>query len=256
MATPWAEVNMIIVNADDWGRSVAETDAALTCHAQHRITSVTAMVFMRDSERAAHLALTRGLDVGLHLNYSQPFEALSNSKPQAPALADAQRRVCAFINANKYAFMLYNPVLSHDFAASYEAQVHEFVRLYGKPPSHVDGHHHKHLCANVLLGNVIPAGQKLRRNFFFWPGEKGRLNRAYRRVTNQLLSRKYRVTDYFFALSQCLQPERLAKVLALAEGHTVEVMTHPANRIERECLMSERYLQQLNQLERGSYCGV
>jgi chitin disaccharide deacetylase len=243
---------MIIVNADDWGRSEAETDAALSCHAQHRITSVTAMVFMPDSERAAQLALKRGLDVGLHLNFSQPFEVLH----QPPDVADAQRRVCAFINANKYAFLIYNPALRRDFVASYEAQRAEFVRLYGKPPSHVDGHHHMHLCANVLLGNVIPPGQKLRRNFFFWPGEKGRLNRAYRRVTNQLLSRKYRGTDYFFALSQCLQPQRLAKVLALAQTHTVEVMTHPANRIERECLMSEPYVTQLNQLERGSYASV
>ena len=243
---------MIIVNADDWGRSVWETNAALNCHTEHRITSVTAMVFMPDSERAAELALTRDLNVGLHLNFSQPFEALH----QSAALANAQRRVCAFINTNKYAFLIYNPALSRDFVDSYEAQLEEFVRLYGKQPSHVDGHHHKHLCANVLLGNVIPPGQKLRRNFFFWPGEKGRVNRAYRRVTNQFLARKYRVTDYFFALSQCMQSERLDKVLALAEVHTVEVMTHPANRVERECLMSDRYLAQLNQLERGSYASV
>ena len=243
---------MIIVNADDWGRSVWETNAALNCHAQHRITSVTAMVFMPDSERAAELALMRGLDVGLHLNFSQPFEAA----PRTSAVADAQRRVCTFINGSKYAFLIYNPALSRDFVASYQAQLDEFVHLYGKPPSHVDGHHHKHLCTNVLLGNVIPAGQKLRRSFFFWPGEKSRINRAYRRVTNQLLARKYRVTDYFFALSQCMQAERLAKVLALAEGHTVEVMTHPANRVERDCLMSDRYLKQLTQLERGSYASV
>ena len=243
---------MIIVNADDWGRSVAETNAALSCHAQDRITSVSAMVFMPDSERAAKLARMRGLDVGLHLNFSQHFEVT----PHAASAADAQRRICDFINANKYAVVFYNAALSRDFVTSYQVQLAEFVRLYGKPPSHVDGHHHKHLCANVLLGNVIPAGQKLRRNFFFWPGEKGRLNRTYRQVTNRLLSRKYQLTDYFFALSQCLQAERWAKVLALAKVHTVEVMTHPANRAECACLMSERYLNQLDQLERGTYAAV
>ena len=44
---------MLTVNADDWGRSRAETDAALQCHGKKRITSVSAMVFMEDSERAA-----------------------------------------------------------------------------------------------------------------------------------------------------------------------------------------------------------
>jgi predicted glycoside hydrolase/deacetylase ChbG (UPF0249 family) len=46
---------MLIINADDWGRSVAETDAALRCYREGRITSVNAMVFMQDSERAARL---------------------------------------------------------------------------------------------------------------------------------------------------------------------------------------------------------
>jgi YdjC-like protein len=47
---------MLIINADDWGRSRAETDNALTCHDEGRITSASAMVYMEDSERAAELA--------------------------------------------------------------------------------------------------------------------------------------------------------------------------------------------------------
>jgi predicted glycoside hydrolase/deacetylase ChbG (UPF0249 family) len=42
---------MLIVNADDWGGSVAETDAALRCYRERRITSLTTMLFMQDSER-------------------------------------------------------------------------------------------------------------------------------------------------------------------------------------------------------------
>jgi predicted glycoside hydrolase/deacetylase ChbG (UPF0249 family) len=240
---------MIIINADDWGRTAAETDAALRCHAQGRITSVTAMMFMEDSERAAALALANGVDVGLHLNFSQAFTAIAVDSPDA----QAQQRVCRFINASKYSFLLYNPALRRDFIASYRAQAEEFERLYGRPPSHVDGHHHKHLCGNVLLDDVIPAGARVRRNFFFWPGEKGRMNRGYRRVTNHLLARRYRLTDYFFALSQCLQGDRLARVLQLAHLNTVEVMTHPANGHEEALLMSDGYLAQIAPLERGTY---
>lgn len=60
---------MIIVNADDWGRSRSETDAALFCYRKGRITSVSAMVFMEDSDRAADLAKDEGIDVGVALEF-------------------------------------------------------------------------------------------------------------------------------------------------------------------------------------------
>jgi hypothetical protein len=69
--------------------------------------------------------------------------------------------------------LLYNPFLRETFASSYRAQVEEFMRLFEKLPSHIDGHHHMHLCANLLLSKSIPAGMRLGRNFSFWPGEKG-----------------------------------------------------------------------------------
>ena len=62
---------MIIINADDWGRSERETDAALSTYKRGRITSASAMVFMRDSGRAADLAKDAGIDVGLHFNLSE-----------------------------------------------------------------------------------------------------------------------------------------------------------------------------------------
>ncbi len=62
---------MLIVNADDLGRSKAATDAAMVCYAKGRITSTSAMVFMMDSERAAEAASGAGLDVGLHVNFSE-----------------------------------------------------------------------------------------------------------------------------------------------------------------------------------------
>jgi predicted glycoside hydrolase/deacetylase ChbG (UPF0249 family) len=46
---------MLIVNADDWGRNRDATDRSLECHRNGRITTVSAMVFMEDSERAADL---------------------------------------------------------------------------------------------------------------------------------------------------------------------------------------------------------
>jgi len=244
---------MLIVNADDWGRSTAETDAALRCFRGGRITSVSAMVFMPDSERAAKLAKDYQLDdVGLHLNLSEEFTDKSCSE----TLKETQGRIIRFLKRNKYAQLLYNPFLRKAFASCYHAQVQEFVRLFEKSPSHIDGHHHMHLCANLVLSKSIPAGMKMRRNFSFWPGEKGFLNRAYRRLVDSWLARRYRLPDYFFDLTQCIQEKKLDRVAALAKSYNVELMTHPILRIEAAYLLNDEFSGVLRRFKVGSYAGV
>src|SRR5205085_10113754 len=127
---------MLIINADDWGRSVVETDAALRCYKAERITSVSAMVFMKDSARAAALAKEHNIDTGLHLNFTEPFSGGSNADP----LSDYHDRIVGFLRSNKYAQLLYNPLLRKAFSYSCRAQIDEFVRLFGTRPSHIDGH--------------------------------------------------------------------------------------------------------------------
>jgi chitin disaccharide deacetylase len=243
---------MMIINADDWGRTRAETDAASLCHRRGRITSASAMVFMPDSERAAELAWATGIDVGLHLNLTEPFHG-----PLGDALlVRCHARVREYLTARKYAFLVYNPALGREFQYVFEAQLREFVRLYGSQPSHIDGHHHQHLCTNILLGAVIPPGQALRRAFYFWPGEKSLANRAVRGLMNRLLTRRYRSTDYFFALSQCTKGTRMRRVTELAQSHSVELMTHPANDAERNLLLSDAYMRHIACLDRGTYASL
>lgn len=240
---------MIIINADDWGRSERETDAALSTYKRGRITSASAMVFMRDSGRAADLAKDAGIDVGLHFNLSEHF----SGEVPAGRLREYHERVVHFLTRYKYSFLIYNPALRREFRYLYQAQIEEFFRLYGRLPSHIDGHQHKHLCANILLDSVIPEGQKVRRNFFFWPEEKSRMNRAYRHFSDSLLTRRYGSTDFFFALSQCLRNDRLTRVVELAKTRTVELMAHPANPTEHARLMGDDYLVYLAGLEKGTY---
>ena len=240
---------MLIVNADDWGRSRAETDAILQCHLRGRITSVSAMVFMEDSERAAGLARENGIDVGLHLNFSQEFTGDTVS----PALRNHHRNIIAFLTANKYAQLFYNPFLRTQFAYSCQAQLEEFARLFGATPTHIDGHHHMHLCANVLFSKLIPTGTVVRRNFSFWPGEKTLVNRAYRSAADRWLARRYRLTDYFFDLTQCMQGNKLDRVAALARSEEVELMTHPISPGERAYLMSDQCSELLQSLSSARY---
>lgn len=240
---------MLIINADDWGRSVAETDAALRCYKKGRITSVSAMVFMEDSERAAELASKNDLDVGLHLNFAEKFTA--DEYPRM--LAGYHNNIVQFLMGNKYSQLLFNPFLRKEFSYSYEAQAKEFVRLFGKAPSHIDGHHHMHLCANLLLSKVIPAGTKMRRNFSFWPGEKSRLNRGYRGLVDGWLARRYRLPDYFFDLTQSIQEKKFDRIAGLAKLSNVELMTHPIVDQEAEYLMSDEFHGMLQRLEVGGY---
>jgi len=244
---------MLIINADDWGRSVVETDAALKCYRERRITSVSAMVLMQDSKRAARLAKDYELDdVGLHLNFSEEFTDKSCSE----TLKEHHGRIIRFLKRGKYAQLLYNPFLRRAFAYCYHAQVEEFMRLFEKSPSHIDGHHHMHLCANVLFSSMIPAGMKMRRNFSFWPGEKSMLNRTYRWLVDRWLACRYRLTDYFFDLTQCIQGKKLDRVAALAKSSNVELMTHPIVNEEEEYLMSDEFKVILQRLKIGGYALV
>jgi len=240
---------MIIINADDWGRSVAETDAALECYRAGRITSVTAMMFMADSERAAELAEQHQVSVGLHLNLNLPFDG----KVPSEQIAKCHERIVKFMSVGKYTQVLYNPFLREQFQADFQAQMDEFVRLYGKQPTHVDGHQHRHLCTNMVLDQVIPQGLKVRRSFSFWPGEKSWIQRRYRVFLDRWVSKRYCSTDFFFSLGQCLRHERLPRVAELASKANVELMTHPIASEEYRCLMSETFQDFLRGQRTGSY---
>lgn len=243
---------MLIVNADDFGRSVAETDVVAACYAAGRITSTTAMVFMRDSARAARIANGVGIDVGLHLNLSQPF-----TDAGVPlSVRRAHESIVRFLSASKYAVVLYQPLLRRAFRDVVQAQIEEFVRLYGRQPSHIDGHQHQHLCANMLIDSVLPAGQRIRRSFSFWRGEKNAIKRGYRALIDRRLARRYLLTDYFFSLKQCMQHERLPRVFDLARTATVELMAHPVHPAEYDYLMSDSYADALGAVNAGSYAGL
>lgn len=240
---------MLIINADDWGRSQPETDAAFACYKNGRITSVTAMMFMQDSERAAELAHKAGVPVGLHLNLSEPFTA-----QRLPAgLVESHRRVSKHLKRNRYAFLIYNPMLRKDFRLLYHAQAEEFERLYGKAPTHVDGHQHLHLCANVLLDRVIPRARKVRRNLSFCRGEKSFLNRTFRRMSDACVGIRYKSTDYFFCLSTALANDGLNRVAQLARSALVELMVHPIRAHEYAWLLSECCPETLSDIQTGSY---
>lgn len=232
-------VGLLIINGDDWGRNTETTDRMFECVAHGTVSSVSAMVFMEDSERAAAIARDRAVDAGLHLNLTTPFSA-SNCPSR---LADRQREIASYLLRWTFHRVVFHPGLARSFEYVVKAQLDEFGRLYGTLPGRIDGHHHMHLCANVLLGRLLPAGTLVRRNFSFQAGEKSLVNRLYRGALDWGLARRHRLVDFFFSLPPLDPPSRLERIFSLANQFTVEVETHPVHPEEYRFLMGEKFLQ-------------
>ncbi len=227
-----AATNSIIVNADDWGRDVLTTDRMVQCARAGVLSSVSAMVFQPDSERGAALAAEHGIDTGLHLNLSTPLEA----KYCPAGLQERQAKIKHFLRSNYLAPVVYHPGLVDAFRYVVAAQIDEYSRIYGHPPLHLDGHHHMHLCINMLLSDFIPQGTIVRKSFSNICSEMSWPKRTFRAWQNRILARHYRTTDFFFSIMP-LDPRRLESIVAHVAQGTVEVMTHPVRDEEYRFLL-------------------
>lgn len=230
-------VHGLIVNADDWGRDRENTDRTLDCFRCGAISSVSAMVYMEDSERAAEIARDNRIDTGLHLNFTSPLSASGVSSQ----LVAHHRRVSQYLLRHRFSQAVFHPGLIRSFKYVVGAQRDEFTRLYGHEPERLDGHHHMHLCANVLLGGLLPSGTVVRRSFSFQPGEKSIANRRYRQTVDRILGRRHRLTDFFFSIQPLAPASRLQEIVNLSRQHVVELETHPQEPSEHRFLTGDEF---------------
>lgn len=225
---------ILIVNADDWGRDRDTTDRILDCVKVGSVSSTSAMVFMEDSERAASLARDHEVDTGLHLNFTSPFSGQLNTTK----LQLHQTRIAQYLLRNRFARIMYNPGLVSSFEYVVRAQIEEYEKLYGASPDRIDGHHHMHLCANVVFGKLLPKKVLVRRNFTFQSKEKGHLNRFYRAYIDHCIAKRNSIVDYLFSIVPMEPVNRLRRIFALAKCSVVELETHPVVPAEYKFLSS------------------
>ena len=122
--------------------------------------------------------------------------------------------------------------LSTRLTASFEyvvqAQLEEFERLYGKPPARIDGHHHMHLCANVLCQESAAA--------WLYRSQEPHLQVWRKNVAEQALSTQRKTSAWHGGtvlriISMTCIPlsrhARLRKIFALGARFNVEIETHP-----------------------------
>ena len=93
---------------------------------------------------------------------------------------------------------MFHPGLFSSFEYVVKAQFEEFDRLYATAPQRIDGHHHVHLCANILLAELLSVGEPWSaEDFSFQRGDKNFSSYAYRRAVDRILARRHRLVDLF-----------------------------------------------------------
>ena len=231
---------MLNVNADDLGIESLVTDRIISCYQQKRINSASFMTFMKDSERAAYLACKIGMNIGIHLNFDQEL----TGKNLNDNLLIHHKAISGYLKKGKWNQVIYNRSLKNSFKYVYNAQWNEYLRLIGEEPKRLDGHHHMHLCMNMLVSGNYHRGIKIRRNFSFKPGEKDPFNRFYRYLVDRWLKLRYQCMDYFFSLAP-IDQKRLKRIIVLSTTCDVELMVHPGVQKEFQFLNSDEWVRML-----------
>jgi predicted glycoside hydrolase/deacetylase ChbG (UPF0249 family) len=237
---------MLIVNADDFGGQSHATNAITEAFDAGVITSTSAMVWMRDSARAAEIAAERALPVGLHLNLTMPFAG--RDVPQGVQERQLQlTELCTRDGWWKEAGRHFDREL---LRSAIEDQLERYYEQFGQP-THIDGHHHVHLYEEVL--DLLPRTWPLRPPLRTPAQVDARLNRRERR-----LRRRFRAPDLSFAFER-LHPAAGGsglEVLDRARERCVEVMTHPRQQAQLEVLLAPEWRAALAALPLGTYADV
>lgn len=219
-----ANERVLIVNADDLGRTRGINDGIFAAHSGGIVTSATLMVaYPAAVEAAAVLPRYPDLGVGLHVQ-------LSGGTPLLPA-----DRVSSLIGAdgNFPAKPSGHGVLElAQVLAEVEAQLERFVELTGRQPSHLDSHHHSHRLPEV--------GEAVARVAY-------RLGVPVRRSSEAIAARLAQdnipTTDVFVErfYGEDVRLDVLREILAGMAPGTTELMCHPA-RIDPELRSSSGYV--------------
>jgi predicted glycoside hydrolase/deacetylase ChbG (UPF0249 family) len=130
---------ILVVNADDFGRSHGINRGVIEAHEQGVVTSASAMVRWPAAEEAAELARQHPeLSVGLHIDLSEW------------AYRDSEWRVVYELVSGDRAAV----------EAELAAQLERFTALFGRPPTHLDSHQHVHRQEPVR-SVLVEAGRRL-----------------------------------------------------------------------------------------------
>jgi predicted glycoside hydrolase/deacetylase ChbG (UPF0249 family) len=114
---------VLIVNADDFGRSPGVNRGVIRAHEEGIVTSATLMVRWPAAEEAAAYARGSSLGVGLHIDLGEWEERKGEWHPSYEVVAEFSEQA---------------------IAEEIERQLERFETLVGRHPTHLDSHQHVH----------------------------------------------------------------------------------------------------------------
>lgn len=128
----------LIVNADDFGRSAGVNRGILDTHQRGIVTSTTVMINYPDAAPGLEQALAEApkLGIGLHLNLTSG-QPVSAPEHVASLVGDDGR----FYHISAWA-QHYDRFDPDHLQREIAAQVARFIAIAGRPPDHLDAHHH------------------------------------------------------------------------------------------------------------------
>ncbi len=131
----------LIVNADDFGMTQANTIGILLAHEEGILTSTTCMMNMPFAKFALDQAKKHpDLGVGIHL-------VLSAGKPltEGRSFTNDQGE---FLKPKDYEGG--HPVCLDELYTEWKAQLEHYIEVAGHKPTHIDSHHHVHLIPQFV----------------------------------------------------------------------------------------------------------
>ena len=199
---------LLIVNADDFGLTQGVSAGILAAHHRGIVTSTTALVNREISPDQVRAALVSGIGIGLHVNLT-----LGAPITRASSLVDSAGR---FIRDARQAAARAE---ARDVEGEVAAQLERFAALFGRPPTHLDTHHH--------VGLYPPA----RDVVLEWAARLGVPVRSQNPTARSMArSTGLATPDHFFGESgpgPYWTPERTIAHLKRLPPGVSEFMTHP-----------------------------
>lgn len=207
----------LVVTADDFGLSPGVVSGIVDAHERGIVTATSLMVNAPATDEAFAWAREHhSLAVGLHF-------VLTFGRPVGPAwpLGDL---VDDHGNFRRLETGVHAMASQSQVAAELRAQLERFEARVGRPPTHIDGHHHVHALPGILNA-VIEAARRSRLPVRS-PDETtlGRLRAVGVPTPDSFV-------DTFYGDDNVSVDKLVAILDALADG-TTELMCHPAGQDE------------------------
>lgn len=227
----------LIVNADDFGKSMEVNRAITECFNRGYINRTTIMVNMPYAVEAFEMAEKNGFvdKVGIHLNLTEGAPVTTGIS-QNPYFCDEDGKFNQVFCHSKKLRLHMDDKSIFDIEKEIEAQYRIYTDL-GFRLCHIDSHHHVHTSWPVLkaLKNLSSdykfSSIRLSRNLYRG-GSK--LNKIYKTIyNNQVKKICGETTDYFGSYTDCFEyflngntfDDERFKLFCLAND--VEIMVHP-----------------------------